>query len=77
MITYILEYLKLADDLAISPSGANVNNYANVDEIVHHAITHKVDAVWAGWGHASENPRLPQELSNHGISFIGKFKTKI
>jgi biotin carboxylase len=42
-----------------------------VDEIIHHAITHKVDAVWAGWGHASENPRLPQELNAAGIAFIG------
>lgn len=31
----------------------------------------KVDAVWAGWGHASENPNLPRRLAQHGISFIG------
>ena len=29
-------------------------------------------AVWAGWGHASENPKLPDLLSKHGITFIGK-----
>ena len=32
-----------------------------------------VDAVWAGWGHASENPRLPASLagSANDIRFIG------
>ncbi len=28
-------------------------------------------AVWAGWGHASENPKLPELLHRHGIIFIG------
>lgn len=29
-------------------------------------------AVWAGWGHASENPKLPELLHRNGIVFIGK-----
>lgn len=33
-------------------------------------ITH-VDAVWPGWGHASENPELPDALSAKGIIFLG------
>uniref|UniRef100_A0A914I9B7 Acetyl-CoA carboxylase n=1 Tax=Globodera rostochiensis TaxID=31243 RepID=A0A914I9B7_GLORO len=65
------EYLKMADYLVFSPAGANSNNYANVDEIVEHATRNNVDAVWAGWGHASENPRLPDELSKRNIGFIG------
>lgn len=54
-----------------SPSGSNTNNYANVDEILKHAIENEVDAVWAGWGHASENPKLPESLKEHGIVFMG------
>lgn len=27
--------------------------------------------MWAGWGHASENPKLPEVLSKHGIVFMG------
>lgn len=46
------EYLKMADHVVFSPAGANTNNYANVNEIVEHAVREKVDAVWAGWGHA-------------------------
>uniref|UniRef100_A0A7E4WC75 Acetyl-CoA carboxylase n=2 Tax=Panagrellus redivivus TaxID=6233 RepID=A0A7E4WC75_PANRE len=65
------EYLKMADNIVISPAGANTNNYANVDEIVEHAVRCNADAVWAGWGHASENPRLPEELFRRGIAFIG------
>lgn len=30
-----------------------------------------VDAVWPGWGHASENPQLPTRLAAAGIKFIG------
>lgn len=30
-----------------------------------------VDAVWPGWGHASENPNLPTRLTAEGIKFIG------
>jgi acetyl-CoA carboxylase/biotin carboxylase 1 len=47
------------------------NNYANVDLIVDIAVAQKVDAVWPGWGHASENPRLPSTLKERGIQFIG------
>ena len=31
--------------------------------IVEIAERWQVDAVWAGWGHASENPRLPDSLA--------------
>jgi hypothetical protein len=53
------------------PSGSNKNNYANVDLIVDIAVSQKVDGVWPGWGHASENPRLPSTLKTKGIQFIG------
>lgn len=29
-------------------------------------------AVWAGWGHASENHKLPELLQKNGIAFLGK-----
>lgn len=31
----------------------------------------RVDAVWPGWGHASENPELPDALNAKGIIFLG------
>lgn len=27
--------------------------------------------MWAGWGHASENPKLPELLHRAGVVFIG------
>ena len=53
------EYIKLADTTVMVPGGANNNNYANVKLIVDLAKRYNVDAVWAGWGHASEFPDLP------------------
>ncbi|CAE6428799.1 unnamed protein product [Rhizoctonia solani] len=67
------DYIRMADRYVEVPGGTNNNNYANVDLIVDVAERAGVHAVWAGWGHASENPRLPESLaaSPHKIVFIG------
>jgi acetyl-CoA carboxylase/biotin carboxylase 1 len=66
------EYIRMADQYIEVPGGSNNNNYANVDLIVDVAERAGVHAVWAGWGHASENPRLPESLaaSMNRIEFI-------
>ena len=53
------------------PGGSNNNNYANVELILDIAKRYSVHAVWAGWGHASENPKLPKMLHQAGIQFMG------
>lgn len=65
------EFIRLADSYVEVPGGKNSNNYANVDVIVNIAQEQGVDAVWPGWGHASENPKLPTALTEMGIKFIG------
>jgi len=67
------EYIRMADEVVDVPGGANNNNYANVMLIVEIAERWHVDAVWAGWGHASENPLLPDSLERTArkIAFIG------
>ncbi|XP_065833896.1 acetyl-CoA carboxylase-like isoform X2 [Oscarella lobularis] len=65
------EYIRMADQLAHVPGGANNYNYSNVDVIVNVAKRELVHAVWAGWGHASEYPKLPETLQKNGIIFIG------
>uniref|UniRef100_UPI00358EE22F acetyl-CoA carboxylase-like isoform X2 n=1 Tax=Myxine glutinosa TaxID=7769 RepID=UPI00358EE22F len=65
------EYIKMADHYVPVPGGANNNNYANVELIVDIAQRIPVQAVWAGWGHASENPKLPELLSKYNITFMG------
>jgi len=63
----------MGDVIVDVPGGSNNHNYANVTLIVELARLHGVQAVWAGWGHASENPILPDTLhkSNPPIKFIG------
>ncbi|KAM9858236.1 acetyl-CoA carboxylase 2 isoform 2-T2 [Aulostomus maculatus] len=65
------EYIKMADHYVPVPGGPNNNNYANVELIVDIAKRIPVQAVWAGWGHASENPKLPELLNKADISFLG------
>ena len=65
------EYIRLADEFIVVESGSNRNNYANVDLIVKVARRCEADAVWPGWGHASENPKLPTALAYHDIAFLG------
>ena len=67
------EYIRMGDECVEVPGGANNNNYANVKLIVDLAERCEVDGVWAGWGHASENPLLPDSLreTKRYIAFIG------
>jgi len=67
------EYIRMASEVVDVPGGSNNNNYANVSLIIDIAERRGVDAVWAGWGHASENPMLPDGLAatKRGIKFIG------
>ncbi|EFX86656.1 hypothetical protein DAPPUDRAFT_222043 [Daphnia pulex] len=65
------EYIKMADHYVPVPGGTNNNNYANVELILDIAKRMQVQAVWAGWGHASENPKLPELLIKNSIAFIG------
>ena len=65
------EFVRLADEYVEVPGGSNTNNYANVKLIVDTASRLGVDAVWPGWGHASENPKLPRALKEKGIAFMG------
>jgi len=74
LVTHIspTEYIRMADQYVPVPGGTNNNNYANVELILDIAKRTQVQAVWAGWGHASENPKLPELLHKNDIVFIGK-----
>ncbi|PSS17413.1 Biotin carboxylase [Actinidia chinensis var. chinensis] len=65
------EHIRIADQFIEVPGGTNNNNYANVQLIVETAEITNVDAVWPGWGHASEIPELPDALTDKGIIFLG------
>ncbi|CAK0731625.1 hypothetical protein CVIRNUC_000020 [Coccomyxa viridis] len=67
------EHIRMADQFVEVPGGSNNNNYGNVQLIVQVADRANVDAVWPGWGHASEKPELPTALAEtpSGIRFLG------
>ena len=65
------KHLVLANAYYEVPGGPNFNNYANVSVITSMAQLHGCDAVWPGWGHASENPALPRTCEEMGMIFIG------
>lgn len=71
LIFICAEYIRLADQYVPVQGGTNNNNYANVELILDIAKRTKVQAVWAGWGHASENPKLPELLHKNDIAFMG------
>eukprot|EP01083_Nonionella_stella_P225808 802487_1 len=65
------EYLRMADEIIPVEGGSNRNNFANVHLITDVAERTGADGVWAGWGHASENPALPRALAKAGIAWVG------
>jgi len=69
------EYIFEGDSVVPVPSGASSANFGNITLIVKIAIDQKCDAVWPGWGHASENYRLPEALAKEGITWIGPSPT--
>ena len=56
------EYIRMADEVVDVPGGSNNNNYANINLICQIAERVEVDAVMPLWGHASENPNLPNSI---------------
>ncbi|KAK9856781.1 hypothetical protein WJX84_000710 [Apatococcus fuscideae] len=67
------EHVLQADKVVEVPGGASSLNYGNPELIVQLAEQCGVDAVWPGWGHASENPQLPMTLrrKSAGTVFLG------
>eukprot|EP00127_Corallochytrium_limacisporum_P002994 Clim_evm41s144 gene=Clim_evmTU41s144 len=56
------EFLKLVDEVYNVDGGSSNHNYGNVDLLIDIAERAKCSAIWPGWGHASENPALPDGL---------------
>ncbi|KAJ7391694.1 hypothetical protein OS493_017391 [Desmophyllum pertusum] len=70
------EYVKMADQYVPVPGGSNNHNYANVELILDIAKRIPVQAVWAGWGHASENPNFQtssQSMASLLLSLLNSY----
>jgi len=67
-------FIHLADEVVQVPGGPNQMNYSNVPLICEIAERVGASGVWPGWGHASENPLLPDTLAKakkNKITWIG------
>lgn len=65
------EYCTRLTDFEIVDSGPSETNFGNVELVVRIAVQLRCECLWAGWGHASENPELPAALEKAGIIFLG------
>eukprot|EP00915_Cephaloidophora_sp_WS-2016_P009778 GHVH01014072.1.p1 GENE.GHVH01014072.1~~GHVH01014072.1.p1 ORF type:complete len:2409 (+),score=321.17 GHVH01014072.1:129-7355(+) len=65
------DYIFQGDTVVSVPPGPTVNNYSNITLIVDIAIRERCDAVWPGWGHASENYKLAEAITNANLIWIG------
>ncbi|CAF1398561.1 unnamed protein product [Rotaria sordida] len=65
------EYIQYADEYVDVVDGPSHMNYLNCEFILEIAKQFCVQAVWTGWNHPLENPKLSELLRQHGIIFIG------
>ncbi len=71
-------FVRLADDavglgpaLQTGPDGRPLPAYCLHDLVVERLVAAGCDAVWPGWGFASEDPEMVDRLEAAGIAFIG------
>lgn len=63
--------INLGDPFVTLPTGERKSVYVDVERIVAAAADEGCDALWPGWGFASESPELADACEREGIIFIG------
>lgn len=63
--------LDIAKRMQVKKCYTNILRCSKISSFVRFDFSDQVQAVWAGWGHASENPKLPELLIKNSIVFIG------
>lgn len=63
--------IQLGPALRPTPDGGTVSAYCDKGHVVPALLAAGVDAVWPGWGFASEDPTMVDALADAGITFIG------
>lgn len=63
--------ISLGDPFVTLPTGERKSVYVDVERIVSAAVDAGCDALWPGWGFASESPELADACEREGITFIG------
>lgn len=61
----------IGDVTVPGPDGRMQSAYLNIPNIIRSARASGADALWPGWGFASERPELPDACEAAGIAFLG------
>jgi acetyl/propionyl-CoA carboxylase alpha subunit/acetyl-CoA carboxylase carboxyltransferase component len=61
----------LGDALVPGPGGKLRSAYLDLERVVKLARRAGADALWPGWGFASERPELQEMCEDHGLVFLG------
>ena len=71
-------FVRVCDDVIhlgppsrVRADGSSVSAYCDHDHVIAHLQAARCDAVWPGWGFASEDPAFVERLEAAGITFIG------
>jgi acetyl/propionyl-CoA carboxylase alpha subunit/acetyl-CoA carboxylase carboxyltransferase component len=71
-------FVREADDAALlgeamvpTPGGAPRSAYLDIPRVLRLVVGHNCDAVWPGWGFASERPDFADACAAAGVVFIG------
>jgi acetyl-CoA carboxylase, biotin carboxylase subunit len=62
---------RLADRVVVIGPGPASESYLKDDVVVQAALSTHCDAIHPGYGFLSENPRLAQRATEHGLIFVG------
>jgi len=63
--------INLGEPLVRGEDGKQKSAYLDVARVVTLAREHGADALWPGWGFASERPELQEACEAHGMVFLG------
>ncbi len=61
----------LGEPITLGPDGQPCSTYLDIDRIIAAAKSMGADALWPGWGFASERPELAEACADAGLAFLG------
>ena len=61
----------LGEPLTRGADGQTFSTYLDIEKLVAAAVAAGADALWPGWGFASERPELVEACARAGLTFLG------
>jgi acetyl/propionyl-CoA carboxylase alpha subunit/acetyl-CoA carboxylase carboxyltransferase component len=61
----------LGEAVTRGADGQSFSTYLDIEKVIAAAAAAGADALWPGWGFASERPELPEACAQAGLAFLG------